>query len=179
MMQIQVGDENILKYLLQYLFGYINIRIEGFFVEKVISKATNKKIVLWNIKRDKSCIVYANVGIYSYEELVKITDENKCKIEILKKSGLPFVIEKYRKRKTILIMFIAVSLLLITISNFVWNIQIKGNSSISKEELMKELNDNGLKVGMLKRKVNEEKIINQIRLDRQDISWIGIDLSRN
>lgn len=166
-----------MKFLLQYLFGYMNIRIEGFFVEKVISRATNKKIALWNIKREKSCIVYANVGIDNYEELAKITNENKCKIEILKKSGLPCIIERYKKRKTILIMFILVSILLVTISNFVWNIQIEGNLSISKEELIKELNDNGLKVGMLKRKVDEEKIINQIRLDRQDISWIGITIS--
>lgn len=166
-----------MKFLLQYLFGYMNIRVEGFFVEKVISRATNKKIALWNIKREKSCIVYANVGIDNYEELAKITNENKCKIEILKKSGLPCIIERYKKRKTILIMFILVSILLVTISNFVWNIQIEGNLSISKEELIKELNDNGLKVGMLKRKVDEEKIINQIRLDRQDISWIGITIS--
>lgn len=168
-----------MKFLLQYLFGYMQVRIEGFFVEKVINKAINKKIVLWNIKREKSTIVYANIGLDSYEELAKITDENKCKIETLKKAGLPFIIERYKKRKSILVIALTILLLLIGISNFVWNIQIEGIQSINKEELIKQLEDNGLKIGVLKRKVDEEKIINKIRLEREDISWIGINISRN
>ena len=68
--------------LLKYILGYVNVKIEGFFVERVMNKAINKKIFLWNIKRDKSTIMYANVGIENFRELVKISKENKFKIEI-------------------------------------------------------------------------------------------------
>lgn len=168
-----------MKFLLQYLFGYMHVKIEGFFVERVINKSKMKKMPLWNIKREKSTIVYANIEIASFEEISKIAEENKCKIEILKKSGLPFIIDRYKKRKSILIVSIVVFFAIIFISNFVWNIQIEGVTSIDKEELIKELNDSGLKIGVLKRNVDEEKIINKIRLERKDISWIGIEISRN
>lgn len=168
-----------LKVLLQYLFGYIRVRIEGFFVERVINKAMSRKISFWHIKRDKATIVYANVGLRDYKELSKIVEENRCKMEKLKESGFPILIEKYRKRKIFFIMLFIVFLILIGSSNFVWNIQIEGAQTIDEEQFMKELNDNGLKIGMLKRKIDKEDIINSIRLNRNDISWIGISISRH
>ena len=34
----------------------------------------------------------------------------------------------------------------------------------------------GLKVGTLKSRVNSQEIINEIRLERADIAWIGISI---
>ena len=167
-----------LKNLLQYLFGYIHVRIEGFFVERVINRAMSRKMSFWNIKRDKSTIVYANVGLGDFDELLKIVEENQCKMEKLNESGLPFVMKKYKKRKIFFIVVFLICFVLLTASNFVWNIEIEGLQSIDYNELMQELNSNGLKIGILKGKVDEDSIINKIRLDRKDISWIGIELSR-
>ena len=61
-------------------------------------------------------------------------------------------------------------------SNFVWNIDIEGEITIPKSEIIKDLKEEGLKVGMLKSKVDTNKVINNIRLKRDDISWIGISV---
>lgn len=165
------------KIFLKYIFGYVNIKIEGFFVERVINKAINRKIFFWNIKRDKSTIVYANVGLRDFKELTKLAKKDKCKIKILNKKGLPFILNRYRKRKIFFVFLIAVILFLFTISNFIWNIEVDGISKINKEEFMMQLQEQGLKIGTLKSKVNTEKIINKIRLERDDVSWIGIEIT--
>lgn len=165
------------KIFLKYIFGYVNIKIEGFFVERVINKAINRKIFFWNIKRDKSTIVYANVGLRDFKELTKLAKKDKCKIKILNKKGLPFILNRYRKRKIFFVFLIAVILFLFTISNFIWNIEVDGISQINKEEFMMQLQEQGLKIGTLKSKVNTEKIINKIRLERDDVSWIGIEIT--
>ena len=41
---------------------------------------------------------------------------------------------------------------------------------------MSLLDENGIKIGMLRSKIDKEKLINKIRLERNDISWIGIDI---
>ena len=61
-------------------------------------------------------------------------------------------------------------------SNFVWNIEITGNTTISSEELMQTLKEEGLNIGTLKSKIDTKEIINKIRLDRNDLAWIGIEL---
>lgn len=52
----------------------------------------------------------------------------------------------------------------IALSKFVWNVEIVGNEKINVEEIMIIANENGLKVGELKIKIDTKKIINKLRL---------------
>ena len=165
-----------LKIWLNYLMGYLNIKVEGFFLERFINICISKKIFLWNVKREKSTILYANVNIKDYKRLKEIVRKTKSSIKIERKRGLPFIIHKYRKRKIFLGLFIFILISFITMSNFVWNIEIIGNKKIDKEELIECLNENGLKIGSNKNKIDTSKIINNIRLERDDIAWVGINL---
>lgn len=65
---------------------------------------------------------------------------------------------------------------ILILSNFIWNIEIIGNETISNEEIQKQLEDKGISIGKLKNKINTKEIINQIRLERDDIAWMGISL---
>ncbi len=164
------------KILIKYIFGYINIKVEGYFVERFINKCINEGIFFWNIKREKSTIAYMNVGIRDFKKLCKISKETKCKEKILEKKGLPFFLNRYRKRKIFLILIVLIGLVLFTLSKFIWNINIEGINNINESEIISVLDEKGLKVGKIKNKIDTQKIINEIRLERTDISWIGITI---
>lgn len=164
------------KILIKYIFGYINIKVEGYFVERFINKCINEGIFFWNIKREKSTIAYMNVGIRDFKKLCKISKETKCKVKILEKKGLPFFLNRYRKRKIFLILIVLIGLVLFTLSKFIWNINIEGINNINESEIISVLDEKGLKVGKIKNKIDTQKIINEIRLERTDISWIGITI---
>ena len=165
-----------LKIWLNYIIGYVNIKVESYFLERFINICISKKIFLWNIKRKKSTILYANVSIKDYKRLKEITRKTKSRVEIEGKKGLPFLLHKYRKRKIFLGFFIFVLIGLIVTSNFIWNIEVKGNTKISQEEIMQVLNQNGLKIGMSKNKIDTNLLVNNIRLQREDIAWVGVTL---
>lgn len=164
------------KILIKYILGYINIKVEGYFVEKFINKCINEGIFFWNIKRQKSTIAYINVGKKDFKKLCKISKETKCKVKLLEKKGLPFLINRYRKRKIFLILIILISLLLFISSKFIWHIDIEGLNTINKNEIEVMLNEKGLKVGKIKNKIDTKKVINEIRLEREDIAWIGVTI---
>lgn len=165
-----------IKILLNYILGYVNIIVEGFFTERFINICMSKNIFLFNIKRDKSTIIYANVGIHDFKSVCKIAKQTKCKVKIKKKSGLPFIFNRYRKRKIFVGALVIIICTVIYLSNFIWNIEINGADTIDSNELMQTINNEGLIVGKLKSKVDLKSIINKIRLDREEIAWIGIDL---
>lgn len=165
-----------IKILLNYILGYVNIIVEGFFTERFINICMSKDIFLFNIKRDKSTIIYANVGIHDFKSVCKIAKQTKCKVKIKKKSGLPFIFNRYRKRKIFVGALAIIICTVIYLSNFIWNIEIDGADTIDSNELMQTINNEGLIVGKLKSKVDLKSIINKIRLDREEIAWIGIDL---
>ena len=84
--------------ILNYFTGYVKIKVEGLFLERFINICVSKKILLMDIKREKSTIMYANVGIADYKKLKQVARKTKSKIKIQRKKGLPFTIKKYRKR---------------------------------------------------------------------------------
>ncbi len=165
------------RILVKYIFGYINIKIEGYFVEKFINKCMSENILFWNVKRKRSTIIYMNVGIKDFKRLCRIAKECKCKIKINEKKGIPFLLNKYRKRKIFAILMVIMCVLLVGMSRFVWKVDIEGLDKINKGEITALLEENGLKVGKLKSMIDTKEIINDIRLKREDISWIGITIN--
>lgn len=164
------------RIILKYILGYINIKIEGYSVEKLINICIKNGMLLWNIKRSKSTIVYANVGVKEFREIVRIAKKNGCKIKIINKKGLPFLLHRYKKRKIIFILIIAILFALVALSQFIWNIKIEGNEKIESSQITQILENKGIKLGTVKRNIDKQKIINEIRLERSDIAWIGIDI---
>ena len=164
------------KILINYIFGYLNIQVEGYYVERFINNCISKGIFLWNTKRTRSAIITSNLGAEDFKKAAKIAKKHGCRIKINDKHGMPFVIKKYKKRKLFFILLFIVILAIYTLSRFVWNIEIKGIENINQEEIIKALEDDGLKVGTLKSKVDTNEIISKIRYQREDIAWIGINL---
>lgn len=167
----------IFKILLQYILGYVNISVEGYYIERFINTCLSKNILLWNVKREKTTYMQANVGIEDYKKLKQITKKTKCKMKIEGKKGLPFLMNRYRKRKIFFILLLLILICMIVTSRFVWNIEVEGLENISKEEIISNLAECGLNVGTLKSKINSQEIINKVRLKRDDIAWMNIDLS--
>lgn len=165
-----------IKILLNYILGYLRIEIEGYFVEKFINICISKRIFLWNIKRTKSTLVYSNIGIKDFKKISKVAKDTKCKIKIKSKKGLPFVFNKYKKRRVFFAFLLLLTVAIVSLSNFVWNIEIVGNVNISREELIKSLESDGLRLGTFKSKIKTKDIVNKMRLERNDLAWIGIEI---
>ena len=164
------------KIILNYILGYVNILVEGYFVEKFINICNKQKIFLWNLKRSKTTIIYTNVSIKDFKKLKPIAQKTKCKIKIKSKKGLPFIFNKYKKRKIFVIGLAMVLITIFTLSKFIWNIEVIGNEKINDDEIIQIANENNLKIGKFKNKEDTKKIINKLRLERDDIAWIGIEI---
>lgn len=165
-----------IKILLNYLLGYLTISIEGYYIERFINICKSNKIAIWNLKRDKDIKLYLKIGINDFKEACKIAKKTRCKISIVSKRGFPFLLNKYKKRKIFLLLLILLAFLIGISSNFVWNVDIREEKGHEIENIRQDVANAGLKIGELKAKVNTKEIINQIRLKRKDIAWIGIEL---
>ena len=166
----------LIKILLSYIYGYIRVSIEGYYIERFINICANKKIIIWNLKRDKNIKLYFNVSINDFKEIVKIAKKIKCHTKIEKKCGLPFLLNRYKKRKIFAILVMVIIVLIIIISNFVWNIDIEQEDGKEISGIYQDVVDAGLNIGMWKSKIDIKDIINKVRLKREDIAWMGIEL---
>ncbi len=165
-----------IKILFNYIIGYLRICVEGYYIERFINICTNNKILIWNLKRDKNVRLYLNIGISDFKKIAEVARKTKCKVKIERKKGIPFILNRYRKRKIFAIFLILVISLIIFASNYIWNIEIQEENNNDLASIEEDLKEAGLKTGILKSKVDSKEIINNIRLKRDDIAWMGIEL---
>lgn len=166
----------IFKWLYMYIFGVVDITIEGFFIERFINICRNKNIILWNSKVEKGTILRARINKADFKKIRHVAKATSCRVSLNEKKGLPFILRKYRKRKIFAIAILAIAIFCFGITRFIWNIEIIGLKEISKEEILSNLIEYGISEGKLKTGLDLEKIKNEIRLKRDDLAWIGIDI---
>ena len=165
-----------IKILLNYILGYVNIEIEGYYIERFINLCKSNKILLWGSKRKKTTLFTTNIGISDFRKIKYFFRKTKCRLKIKRKRGLPFIFHRYKQRKIFIFFFLLVTMGIFFLTNFIWNIEIIGNNKISKDDIIKSLNNQNVKVGVLKNKINTQEIVNKVRLERNDLAWIGIEL---
>lgn len=164
------------KIIFNYLSGFVNITVEGFFVERFINNCINNKIFLWSIKRSNSTLLTTNVSIREFKKICTIARKTKCKVNINSKKGLPIILHRYRKRKLLLFLLIPIIFIILITSTYIWNIEINGLENIEKNGLLVQLKEEGIDIGKRKNSIDTKKVISNIRLKREDISWMSIDM---
>ena len=165
-----------LKILANYILGFVDIVVEGYYIERFINICATKNIFLWNLKIDKSTILYARVGRQDFKKLKNVCKKTQCKMKINHKKGLSFVLHQYKKRKVFVVLLVFILLTVIALSNFIWNIEVTGNDTIKEEEILQVAKESGLSIGKFKNSIDTKEVINRLRLERDDIAWVGIEI---
>lgn len=166
----------LIKIIFSLIIGYLRISIEGYYIERFINICRNQKIIIWNLKRDGDIKLNLNISINDFKKIGLIAKKTKCRVKILKKRGIPFIFNKYKKRKVFLAFLLIMIITLVILSNFIWNIEITEEDQNKIDGITQDLAECGLKIGSPKSKINTKEIINKIRLKREDIAWIGIEI---
>ena len=164
------------KILFSYLIGYLIIEIEGYYIERYINICRNQGIVIWHLNRKEDVKMVFRARIQDFRELIRIAKKAKCRLKIKSKKGLPFLFQKYKKRKIFLILLVVLAFFIILSSNFVWNVEIQVEDNLEIVNIEEDIKNAGLNIGKLKNKVDTKRIINEIRLKRDDVAWMGIEI---
>lgn len=166
----------IIRILIGYIIGYLGITMEGYYIERFINMCRSNKIAIWHLKRKKEVQLDFCVGIQDFKEICKIAKKTRGKVKINRKRGLPFLLHRYQKRKIFFIFLLLMIALTVLSSYFVWNVDIREENGQELENIARDIEEAGLKIGEWKGKINTKEIINKIRLQRKDIAWMGIEL---
>lgn len=162
--------------LWNYLQGYVIIKVYGFSTERFINMASYRGIHIWDMNIEEGC-VYIKVSLSDFKMLKECAKKTGCKFEIIKRYGFPFFVNRYRKRK---ILALGIPLFIVCIyilSSFLWKIDIYGNDRVSKTDILKILDDNGISAGVLKFNIDTKETAKKIIEEFPDISWASVSIN--
>ncbi len=161
--------------LLKFFSGYLRIIIKGYSPERFINLCSNHNILLWNIRKTEKGYEF-NVSIKGFYKLRPIVRKTKTKLVIVEKIGLPFFLHKYRKRKIFFGGIIVFSVLIYTMSLFIWDISIEGEYTYTDDLILKFLKQNNIYTGIQKSKISCSDIEFKIRDKYKDIGWVSAEI---
>ena len=158
---------------IQYTKGYVRIKITGFSLERFINMAAFHGIYLWDVVRTPEG-VELNVSVKGFKMLKTYAKKTKCRTRIIQKNGLPFMLFRYRRRKLLLGGVIFFLIGLFVLSSFVWRIELEGNQTLSHEAVMTFLEEQGLRVGAPKLRLNDRHLQQSILNNFSQVSWADV-----
>ncbi len=119
----------------------------------------------------------ANIYLQDFFSLKPLAAKCRTRIRVCRKCGLPFFLNRHRKRKVFAAGLFACGFFIFFLSCFVWNISIEGNTSISRPVMMEYLMQQNIGYGTLKRTVDCKQLAAGLRNDFPDLIWVSVKLS--
>lgn len=162
--------------IIRFFLGYITFTAEGRFPERLINLTGTRGISLFNVKKYKEDAFICSSIATEYSALLTLAKKSLVEIKIIKKSGIPFILKKYKKRSGIVFGIILFVLIQFMLSFFVWSINVNGNKNIEPEEILSLANDFGIKAGSLKSCVDTTALETHILNELPDVSWASVNL---
>ncbi len=167
----------VLRFI-RLLRGYVEFVLFGRFPERFINLLTREGIRSWDIMPEKG-MYNGKMLLTDYRRIRPLARRAGVRLKVRKRSGLPFFLKKYRRRRGLLIGAAAGLVLLTVLSQFVWDIRISGVNTLSYSKVMAALSDNGLYPGCFKPSLTVSEIERETELYVPDISWISINILNN
>lgn len=162
--------------LVDFLNGYIIIRIEGLNPEKFINIASKNGISFWDIIKIDYVTMQLKMKHNQYKKLKRIAKRTGTRVHIKKKTGLNFIFHRVSKRKFFVLgIFIFIGII-IYLSSLVWSIEIEGNKKIPSSEIYQVLKKAGLEEWKPKYKINVRDIEADTLKEMDRISVINIKM---
>lgn len=162
---------------LYFYTGIVTVKVSGSGLERFINLLIRSGVQVWNVKRHGTEALTLQMTLKDAKRIRHFVRNSGCKIEFLKRTGLPFLFKTLLKNSGFLIGGVLFVALIFVLSNMVWGIEITGAAPATEHKIRKELDKIGVKVGTLQFLLDEPEAIQRaISADINEITWIGVEL---
>ncbi len=159
-----------------YFKGYVIIRVEGLTLERLLNLAANHDIYLWDVKRINNIVLEMKSTTRGFKELKKIVKKVGCRVEIIGKTGFPFLLMKLKERKMWAAGFLLFWTIIFFLSSIIWKIDIIGNEQTPREEIISLLKSNNITTGKIKYSLDKESIKDLLLENYDYFSFVSVNI---
>lgn len=161
--------------LINYLKGYLHIRLQGISPERFLNACMHRNIYIWNIQHSNGNYEM-DIYIADFRKLKPIFKKTGMRAVILKRHGFPFFMFHYRKRHVLAAGTVMAVILIYLMSVFVWDINITGNRRYTDETLRRFLTGMHIRPGIRADTVDCAEIAASLRETYDQIIWVSVSV---
>lgn len=162
-------------FLYRIVFGFLRVCIYGDFKERALTLCAQNGITLWN-NRLKEGKIECNILVKDFRLLRSVLRGKGVKVHILKKRGVPFILNRYRKRSGILVGAVLFFAIIQLMSGYIWIIDVEGNSKVSTAKILSACHSVGLDIGIRKDSFYPKLKREELMLCLDGVAWSSLNV---
>ena len=162
-------------FLYRIVFGFLRVCIYGDFKERALTLCAQNGITLWN-NRLKEGKIECNILVKDFRLLRSVLRGKGVKVHILKKRGVPFILNRYRKRSGILVGAVLFFAIIQLMSGYIWIIDVEGNSKVSTAKILSACHSVGLDIGIRKDSFYPKLKREELMLKLDGVAWSSLNV---
>lgn len=162
--------------LIFYMRGIVNIKINGKFPERFINMCMAQNIYICNIKKEPDGGFTATVSKRAYEMLGDICNATMTDVRAINEKSAHTLRKRMQRRCGFIAGFFVFLIISVWLCTHVWHIEVKDSEYVPKERLLRELSECGVKYGVSSRKIDPDKVKNDILSRETDLEWIWTEV---
>lgn len=159
-----------------YRRGYLHVCMTGCAPERFFNICSGRDIEIWDVVCHKNKYEFY-MTIEGFKNAKSLVRKAGVRLKIMKKLGLPFFLYRNRKRKLSFAGFLLFFFMLYTMSLFIWDIEIYGNTRYSRDTLMNFLESQNISYGIMAKNIHCEAIEEALRMEFSEITWVSAQVS--
>lgn len=164
-------------WLLHNWEGYVRLRLQGYSPERFLNLCNARGLELWEILCNPDGDYEFYMTVKGYRQVKPLVQKAQVRLHIIERHGLPFFMDKNRKRWYFGAGVGSFFLLLYVMSLFIWDIRLEGNYRYTYDTFLRYLDTQNIDYGMLKSRINCEDLESAIRTSFPEITWVSARVS--
>lgn len=166
----------ILRRFWSYVLGYLILSVKGEHPERFINLALTRGISLWDLVWVDSGHLFVRVYARSFHSLRHISHRTNCRIRIKSKRGLPFILNRLKRRRMLVAGAVVFCLLLYFFSSLIWVVDVEGNRTISSDKVRRIAAASGLRPGAFCFQVRRADVVDELLRAFPNLDYVEVDV---
>jgi len=162
--------------VVNFFRGYLEVEITGPYPERFLNICSQNGISFWQLERIGTEKLSARVRVLEFERLKELAKNALCEVRVVSKKGAPFFVWRFRKRYLFIAGFLFFAAVLYMSSLRIWVIDVVGNSAVSEERILSNLEELGVHIGAHASSIDPEEIENSMILKIPELRWLTVNV---
>lgn len=159
--------------------GMLDIRVRGAELERFLNLCARKRIRLHHMERRDIDEMRASISVRDFYRLSRLPQRTRCRVHIVKRRGLPFLLKKLRRRYALWGGMLLMCFVCYELSTRIWVIQTDFPQGVDGYAVLEELEQLGIGIGTKSADIDAHAVKVHMMTALDDLKFFAVNVDGN
>lgn len=159
--------------------GMLDIRVRGAELERFLNLCARKRIRLHHMERRDIDEMRASISVRDFYRLSRLPQRTRCRVHIVKRRGLPFLLKKLRRRYALWGGMLLMCFVCYELSARIWVIKTEFPQGVDGYAVLEELEQLGIGIGTKNADIDAHAVKVHMMTVLDDLKFFAVNVDGN